>query len=81
MLRPQEPGKGAEINHFAAVFSRPGADVEDVIRSPDELGIVLDHDERVARIAQFVQHPDQAPDVARVEADARLVEDEKRIDK
>ncbi len=43
-------------------------------------GIVLHDQQRVARVAQAVQHADQPVDVARVQADARLVEHEQRVD-
>src|SRR5262249_48352716 len=41
--------------HLAAALSRPGTEVDDVIRGADDGGVVLDHDDRVALVAQAVE--------------------------
>ncbi len=40
---------------------------------------MLDNEQRVAFVAQVMDHADQAPDIARMQADARLIHDEKRV--
>src|SRR5690606_23399190 len=44
------------------------------------LAVVLDDEQRVAGIAQLLEHADHAPHVAGVQTDARLVEHEQRVD-
>ena len=41
-------------DHFAAVHARAGAEIDDVIRAPHRLLIVLDDDERISLLAQRV---------------------------
>ena len=65
--------------------ARAGAHVDDVVGGEDGLAIVLDDDDGVAEVAQAGLRLDEARVVARVEADARLVEhvedaDERRAD-
>ena len=43
-------------------------------------GIVFDHHQRIARVAQPVHGFDDAVQIARMQADARLVEHEQRVD-
>ena len=50
-------------------------DVDDVIGNLDHVRIVLDDDDRVALVAQLLEQLVETMDVARVQADARLVED------
>ncbi len=58
----------------------PGTDVDQAVGGLHDLRIVLDHDERIAGIAQPLHHADDAPHVARVQTDGRLVEHEQRVD-
>ena len=63
----------------------PGPHVDDVVGREDGLAVVLDDDDRVAEVAQARLRLDEARVVARVQADARLVEhvedaDERRAD-
>ncbi len=62
-----------------ACAARPRAEVEDPIGGAHELRVVLDDEQRVARVAQLLEHADDAVEVARVQADARLVEHEQRV--
>ena len=75
-----EPLRRAFVDHLAPGRPRPRPEVEHPIRGPDDLLVVLHHEDRVARVPQPVQDPDHAAEVARVEADARLVEHEQGID-
>ena len=68
------------LQFLAAPFAGPGTHVEDAVRGEHDLRVVLDHDERVARVAQPLHDADHALHVARVQADGGLVEDEERVD-
>ena len=59
---------------LAAVHAGAGADVDDVVGRADRVLVVLDHDHRVAEIAQAIERAEQALVVALVQADRRLVE-------
>ena len=52
-----------------------GAKVHDVIRLPDGVGVVFDHEHGVAEVAQALERGQQAVVVALVQPDAGLVED------
>ncbi len=52
----------------------PGPISSDVIRHADRVFVVLDHDDRIAEIAQSGQRAEQSLVVALVQADRRLVE-------
>ena len=62
-------------HHPAAVLARARAHVDDVIRAADHLLVVLDHQHRVALVAQALQGADQLAVVALVQPDGGLVED------
>ncbi len=64
----------ARDDDLAAVLTRPGTDVDDVVGDTDRLLVVLDHDDRVAELAQPDERVDQTLVVALVQADRRLVE-------
>ena len=58
----------------AAALAGARADVDDVVGAADRVLVVLDHDQRVALVAQLLQRVEQDLVVARVQADGRLVE-------
>ncbi len=62
-------------DQLAPVLARSGAEVDDVVGGADRSLVVLDHDHRVAEVAQPPQRVDQLRVVALVEADRGLVED------
>ena len=76
----REPRGRALVDDLASGRARSRPEVEDPIRGPDHLGVVLDDEDGVARVPQPVQHPDHAGEVAGVEPDARLVEHEQGVD-
>ena len=55
-------------------------DVDDVIGDLDHVGIVLDDDHGVALVAKLLQELVEPVHVARVQPDARLVEDVHDVD-
>ena len=60
---------------LAAVAARARADVHDVVSREHGVLVVLDHDKRVAEVAQPPQGRKQLVVVALVQTDGRLVED------
>src|SRR3954454_20786018 len=69
-----------ETDDFAAVLAGSRAHIENTIRRKHDLRLVLDHDQRVAGIAQTPHDADDTLHVARVQADRRLIEDEESVD-
>ena len=66
---------GALGHDQSAVLSRAGTHVDQVVGLAHRLLIVLDHDHRVAEIAQLAKRREQPRVVALVQADRWLVED------
>src|SRR5690606_13565514 len=64
----------AAHDHLAAVLAGAGAHVDDVVGGPDRVLVVLDHDHRVAQVAQVLEGADQAVVVALVQADRGFVQ-------
>ncbi len=77
--RAQRVGRAVE-HDLAAALAGAGTDVEHPVGGEHHLRIVLDDDQRVARVAQALHHADDAAHVARVQTDRRLVEHEQRVD-
>ncbi len=74
LLAGQEVLDGAGDDDLAAVLARAGPDVDHPVGRRDRVLVVLDHDQRVAHVAQPDQRVEQAHVVALVQADGRLVE-------
>ena len=66
---------GDDAPASAAAF---GSEVDDPVGGLDDVEIVLDHDHRIAVVAQPVQHREQHLDVVEMKAGRRLVEDVER---
>src|SRR6185436_18461897 len=56
---------------------RPGAQVEDIIRTANRVLVVLDHDDGIAQLTQSLERDEQPLIVALVQANARLIQDVK----
>ena len=69
---------GASPHHFAAQASGFGTDVDDIVGGTDDVFIVFHDNDGVSHIAQLAQDVDETLRVARMETDARLVEDIER---
>ena len=67
--------RGALGDHLSPVLAGAGTEVDDVVRRADRALVVLDHDHRVAEVAQALERPDQLLVVALVQTDRGLVED------
>ena len=72
---PDTPA-AALVDDVAAVLSRAGAEVDEVVGGAHDGFLVLDDDEGVALVAEAVHDADEALDVAGVEADGGFVEHE-----
>ena len=79
LLRLQNLRVSALEHDLAARGAVAGAEVNDLVRGADHAGLVFDDHDGVAGIAQLLEQADQAFGVARVQADARLVQHEERI--
>ncbi len=67
-------------DHVAAVLAGARAHVDQVVGGPHRALVVLDHQHRVAEVAQPLERRDQLLVVALVQADRRLVEDVEHAD-
>ena len=67
-------GQRALRDHLAAVDPGAGAEIDHVVGAADRILVVLDHDHRVAEVAQALERFDQPVVVALVEADLGFVE-------
>ena len=65
---------------LAAVDARRRSDVNNVVRRPHHVAVVLHHDDGVAEVAQVLQRLNQLVVVALVQPDARLVQDVQHVD-
>ena len=73
---------GRAIEHdLAAADARAGAHVDQAVGGQHHGRVVFDDDERVAGVAQATHRLDDAVQIARMQADARLVEHEERLRK
>src|SRR5688500_14204852 len=64
---------------LAAAVAALGAEVDHPVGGLDHVEVVLDHHDRVAVVAQLVQHGEQVLDVVEVQAGGGLVEDVERL--
>ena len=60
---------------MAALLARARADVDDPVGPADDVEVVLDDEQRVARALERVEHLEQRRGVRRVQSRRRLVED------
>ena len=51
-----------------------GPEIADVVAADNHVAIMFDHDQRVAKISEFVQRPQQPAIVARMQSDGRFVQ-------
>ncbi len=79
-MAPRKFAQRSEEHDLAAVFAGSRSDIEHAIGRLHHLGIVLDHDQRVAGVAQAVHDADDAVDVAWMQSDRRLIQHEQGVD-
>ena len=70
----------AEKDNIAAPFARTGAHVQHQICGPYHFRVMLHHQQRVARVSQALKNGDQTADIAGMQTDAGLVENEQGVD-
>ena len=61
-------------DHHPAAFPAFRAEIDDVVRRLDHVEIVLDDEQRVARLEQFPEGREQLRDVVEMQAGRRLIE-------
>ena len=61
-------------DQLAAILTSAGAEIENAIGSLHNVGIVLDHQNRVSQVAKVVKNFHQPVRIARMQADRWLVE-------
>src|SRR6185369_433553 len=88
--RAREKTPGMRCSVADDLFRRAGGDdlaaavptfrtqIDDPVGGLDDVEVVLDHDDRVAVVAQAMQHLEQLLDVVEVQSRRRLVEDVQR---
>ncbi|MNK74930.1 hypothetical protein D3C87_944540 [compost metagenome] len=67
--------RGAEGHDLAAAVAALGTEVQQVVGDLDDIQIVLDDDDGVAVVDQFLKHLQQLARVLEVQAGCRLIED------
>src|SRR5579885_1764252 len=77
-LRLHNVLRRAGRDDLAAAVAAFGAEVDDPVGGLDHLQIVLDDDDGVAALDQFVQHVEQLCHVVKMQPGGRLVEDVER---
>src|SRR5215472_5821308 len=72
--RPFDFGERPLGDNLPAILAGPGAEVQNSVGRFHDIGIMLDHKDRISEVPQIPQDPDQAMGVAAVQSDGRLVE-------
>ena len=69
-----QPVDRSAVEHPAAALAGARADLDDPVGAPDDVHVVLDHEQRVAGRLQLLEHLHQRLGVGGVQAGGRLVE-------
>lgn len=77
-LRRDDIGGRASGDDLAAAIAALGSEIDDPIGRLDDLEIMLDDDDAIALIDEFVQHFEQFCDIVEMQARRRLVENVER---
>ena len=72
---------GACGQQLTAVFAGARAEIHQIVGRPQHVGIMLNHQDRVAEIAQVLENADQLRGIACMQANRRLVKNVERADK
>src|SRR6266404_8334580 len=65
---------GARAYNFSAILSGARAEIENAVGGAHDVGIVLDDEDGVSRVAKVMQDLDEPVRIAAVQTDGRLVE-------
>ena len=71
--------KRSAEDELAALLAATRTDLDEIVRCAHHGFIVFNNEQRVAFVAQSFHDSDQASDVARMQADARFIENEQRV--
>ena len=66
---------GARCDHLATVHAGSRADINNVVRVPDGVLVVFDHEHGITEISQVNQCPEQPLVVALMQANGGFIED------
>ena len=72
---PPQPRDRPLVDDLSPAGTRSRPQIDDMVGDLDHLGLVLDHEHRVALVAQLDEQPVHPLHVVRVQPDRRLVED------
>ena len=67
-------------DHLATLLPLARPEIHYLVGGTDDAGFMLDDHHGIPGVAQLLEDVDQPSGVARVQADARLIEDEQRVD-
>ena len=67
----------ARGDHLPAFLAAFRTEIDDPVGAFHHLQIVLDHDDRIARLDQALKQPNEKRDIVEMQPGGRLVEDEK----
>ena len=70
----------AHRDHGSSMHARAWTQVENVVRAPHRLGVVLDHDHGIAEVPEPPERVQQPLVVPLVQADGRLIQDIQHAD-
>ena len=76
----QQFGGGALEDHFATFAPSTGTDVYNVVGTEHHIAVVLNDDDGIAQVAQFLQRTDESLVVTLMQTNAGLVEDVEHVD-
>jgi len=65
----------AFCDYIAAAIAAFGPEIDQVVGSLDNVEVVLDHDDGVARVGETAEHTEQLFDVVEMQSGRRLIED------
>src|SRR6185503_17400863 len=77
-LRTDDLRRGSNSNYLTAAIAALGTEIDDVVGALDHFQVMLDDDDRMALVDEFVERPEQALDVVKVETGGRFVKNKKR---
>ena len=74
IAQPLPALRGPAVEHFAAMHAGSRADIHNPVRAPHHVEIVLDHEQRIARLLQPVERAQQSFGIGGMQSGGRLIE-------
>ena len=75
-----QPRQRPLVDNVPSPLSRSGTEIDDMVGRPNHLGIMLDQKQRIARVPQSMQDPDEPADIPRMQTDAGFVQHKQGVD-